>query len=107
MADAITLQRLARTLEQTASATSKGENFWQTLAQAAANAIERPPAVTQAPLPAQPFIAVIRSGDGFQIIARGTTLAELQAPAETYLQAHGVGTAEIWAAEIKRVFQVA
>ena len=106
MADPITLKRLARRLEQTASATPLGEGYWPALATAAATVLERPPQVVNAALPAQPFVALARSQDGFGVVARGGTLVELVDPVTAYLTERGSGTADVLLCEVRRVLTV-
>lgn len=107
MADATTLRRMAETLRLTAENTPHDDAFWPALAQAAASALESPPTVTQAALPAEPFLALLQQqGGGYAFIAKAATLAGLQTPSETYLQGRPPGTATIAACEIKKVFQV-
>ena len=107
MADALTLKRLARRLEQAGGSTPQGVSYWPTLAEVAATELEKAPVVTQAALPAQPFIALIQRGGGFVVIARGASLADLTTPVTDYLQEHGVGAGEVLACEVKRVLAVA
>ena len=106
MADLTTLRRIARRLALLAETTPRGDTFWPTLAEAAARELESPPTVTQAALPAEPMVAVTPSGDGYQLIARGATVADLQGPVSTYLAEKGVGARDVWIAEIRRVLVV-
>ena len=105
MADPILLQRLAQRLAETSEATPKGEGFWPTLAQVAAEEAARSIVVELRGQPTQPFLAVRRAHEGLVVIAQTATLIGAQNAATTALEARGTG--EVWVIEIRRVLGVA
>lgn len=104
MADLSTLKRLTLVLEQAAGATPLGETYWPTLAAAVVQAFEQPPEIVQAALPAEPFVAVTQVREGFTLVARTATLAELDGPVTAYLGERGSG--EVLVCQIRKVFTV-
>lgn len=106
MADVQTLKRIAHQLEQVAAATPSGDSYWPTLAQAAATALEAPPVVIQAALPAQPFLALVRRRDSLHVLGRAAVFADLIAPATSYLTEQGDTAVDVLLCEIRRVLSV-
>lgn len=101
MTDPILLQRLAQRLAETSEATPKGEGFWPTLAQVAAEEAARSVVVEQRGLPTQPFLAIRRTHEGFALVARENSLLAVQTAATTALEARGTG--ELWLVQIRTV----
>lgn len=104
MADPTLVKRLAAKLRETSESTPKGEEFWPTLAQVAADETARTITVSQAVIPPDPFLAVVKRHEGFVLIARADLLANLQPPVEAYFQEGGGGP--VWCLEIKKVLRV-
>lgn len=104
MADASLIKRLATKLQETSDQTPKGEGYWATLAEVAADEAVRTITVSQDILPPDPFLAVVKRHEGFMLIARADLLANLSGPVEAYFQAGGLGS--VWCLEIRKVLRV-
>lgn len=102
-ADRIAIARIARTLE-TLAGNLQGAEFEENLAQSSATSATLPISVTIGSLPSQTFLAVVPGRESLRVVAHGTTLADLQAPAGAFLQGEGAG--EVWALEVRRVLMV-
>lgn len=105
MADPILLKRLATKLQEASESTPKGEGFWPTLAQVVADEAARTVVTQLRGVPANPFVAVTKTLDGYRQVGRADTLAALQPVVEAYLQERGAG--EVWVVEVQRVLGVA
>ena len=106
MADAATLQRLARKLAETGGATPAGVGYWETLAGVADQELNRTITVTTGTLPSEPFLALaIQIGAsgavGLRYAGSGMSVASVTNVATQVLKDRGEGT--IWIVEVKRV----
>lgn len=106
MATLSLLKRLEAKLAAASAATPKGESFWATLAQLAADECEKVIVVDQKPLPSQAFAALRREREtGWIVFARAAAMSDLATPATAYFEDGGAG--DVYLVEIKRVYGLA
>jgi hypothetical protein len=104
MTDPILVQRLAHLLEGMSEATPKGEGFWPAVAAFAANEIARTVVKTTQPLPAEPFVALVKARETLAIVARDATLAGLADQVTAALDRRGEGT--VWLVQVRQIVEV-
>lgn len=106
MADSILIKRLAARLSEASDATPKGEGFWPTLAQIAAEEAAKPTvAMAQKPLPALPMLALGKRREGFVFLVDGTTVADVAGQVSPLFDAGQRD--DVWVVEVKRIVGLA
>lgn len=109
MADAVTLERVAKRLRAAAAALPAGAGFWEALSVVAADEVTRVITISPQPLPTNAFLVTAPAFAGealhtLHVLGRGDTLGAALLVTNDLLAREGVG--EAWIVEIKRIQKV-